>query len=169
MTPDTPDISIVTPSFNQGRFIEAALESVHQEKNSGIEIEHIVFDACSSDETVSILDRWSGRARWVSEPDRGQAHAVNKGILAARGPIIGWLNSDDIYYPGALPAVLAVFRENPQIDVVYGLADHVDVFGVPFEAYPTEPWDFSTFRDVLHLPASGLHAQKRARSTWLAR
>lgn len=132
-------ISIVTPSFNQGRFIGRTLQSVADQGVEGLE--HLVMDGGSKDETVAVLQAFRPAVRWVSEPDRGQTDALNKGIRVARGEIIGWLNSDDVYYPGAVAAVLQVFAAEPDVDVVYGMADHIDADDVVFEAYPTEPWD----------------------------
>ena len=137
-------VSVVTPSFNQGQFLERTLASVaHQE---GIEIEHVVFDGGSTDGTVEVLTHFVPPVRWVSKKDRGQTDAVNKGICATDGEIIGWLNSDDIYYSGAVEKVVNYFQVHPDVDVVYGKADHVDIEDVPFEEYPTEPWDLERLK-----------------------
>ncbi len=138
-------VSIVTPSYNQGRFIGRTLSSVASQKVD--ELEHIVFDAGSSDETLDVL-RAAANVRWKSEPDGGQAHAVNKGLAIATGEIIGWLNSDDVYYPGAVQAALDLFAIEPDVDVVYGLADHIDVDDHPYEAYHTESWNPARLREV---------------------
>src|SRR6185437_12218473 len=101
-------ISVVTPSFNQAAFIEEALWSV---KNQGYPwVEHLVMDGGSTDETVSILKRYSSQTgwehlKWVSEPDNGQSDALNKGFRVATGDIIGWLNSDDRYRTGCFQAI----------------------------------------------------------------
>src|SRR6476661_1844184 len=118
-------VSVVTPSYNQGPFIQRTLKSVASQ--GGAEIDHVVFDGGSTDETVDVLQRFGNGIKWTSEKDKGQTDAVNKGIRATNGEIIGWLNSDDIYYPGAIARVGAFFEDHPDIDVVYGMADHIDL------------------------------------------
>ena len=118
-------VSIITPSFNQARFIERTLESVHRQRGL-FELEHIVIDGGSTDGTVGILRRWDGRVRWVSEQDEGQADALNKGLAMAGGDVIGWLNSDDLYEEGALSAVAEVFASQPGTAWLYGKVRIVD-------------------------------------------
>ena len=93
-----PRVSIVTPSYNQGQFIEDTLLSVKNQDYPSIE--HIIVDGGSTDNTLEILQKYEGSysMRWVSEPDRGQSDAVNKGFRMANGEIVGWLNSDDCYF-----------------------------------------------------------------------
>jgi glycosyltransferase involved in cell wall biosynthesis len=127
-----PKFSIVTPSFNQGAFIEEAIRSVWKQNYRNCE--HVVVDGGSTDHTVAFLQklcRTEGETtlRWSSEPDRGQAHALNKGFALATGDIIGWLNSDDRYRPGAFRKIAAIFSQHPEIDLVYGDYTLMDVHG----------------------------------------
>jgi glycosyltransferase involved in cell wall biosynthesis len=144
-------VSIVTPSFNQGQFIERTLESVCSQKDSlpaDVDFEYVVYDGGSTDNTKDVLQKFTSKVTWVSELDNGQAHAVNKGLMHTDGDIIGWLNSDDVYYPNAIKKVVDFFNANPKIDVVYGMAEHIDVDDKAFEAYPTEPWSFGRLKET---------------------
>ena len=107
-----PKLSIITPSFNQGRFLEETILSV---LNQGYEsLEYIVIDGGSTDESVSIIKRYeSNLAYWVSEKDRGQVHAINKGLERATGEYFAFINSDDVYLPGAFNAVMSYFADHP--------------------------------------------------------
>lgn len=109
--------SIVTPSYNQGRFIRDCIESVLQQQ--GVSWEHIVIDGGSTDETLDILRSYP-HLQWVSEPDKGMSDAINKGFLRARGRWLMWLNTDDYLLPGALARVDAFARAHPEADVIYG-------------------------------------------------
>jgi glycosyltransferase involved in cell wall biosynthesis len=116
-------ISIVTPSYNQQAFIKAALESVKNQKYPLVE--HLVYDGGSADGTVEILQALSGKPgwehlHWVSESDKGQSDALNKGFRMATGELVGWLNSDDRYRPGCFNAVISAADKYPEIDVFYG-------------------------------------------------
>ena len=142
----TLSMSIITPSMNQGRFIPETIDSVLTQDVE--DREYFVVDGGSTDETVEILRRYDDRVGWVSEPDRGQAHAVNKGIAVTSGDIIGWLNSDDVYAPGALAAARDAFEANPEADVVFGRADHIDAGGNVVGAYPVEPVSLDRLRET---------------------
>jgi len=105
-------LTIITPSFNQGRFLEETILSVLSQGHQPLE--YIVIDGGSTDDSVSIIRRYEDRlAYWVSEKDRGQVHAINKGLERATGDIIAFINSDDVYLPGAFNAVMAHFTDNP--------------------------------------------------------
>lgn len=137
---DLPFISVVTPSLNQGRFIERTIQSVVEQR--GAPFEYLVMDGGSTDETLDILRRYSGRLQWVSEPDKGQADAVNKGFGEAKGEIFGWLNSDDVYRPGALAVVGRFFRDHPEVEWCYGGGEHIDQEDRIIASYPTEDFRF---------------------------
>jgi glycosyltransferase involved in cell wall biosynthesis len=125
-------ISIVTPSLNQGRFIAQALESVRAQKCGNVE--HLVYDGGSSDETLGILCARMGSSEWAhlrfrSEPDAGQSAALNRGFDEARGEIVGWLNADDRYTRGCFMHVQRAFAEDPALDVLYGDIAEIDERG----------------------------------------
>jgi glycosyltransferase involved in cell wall biosynthesis len=111
-------ISVITPSFNQAQYIEATIQSVLAQNY--FPTEHLVIDGRSTDSTLSVLQRYQSHLRWVSEPDHGQADAINKGLRQASGELVAWLNSDDVYLPGALHQVARFFAGQPAVDVVYG-------------------------------------------------
>ena len=123
-----PKISVITPSFNQGMFIERTIRSVLDQGYPNLE--YIIIDGGSTDETVSILKRYSSRlAYWISEPDGGQAHAINKGLAAATGDIIAYLNSDDYYLPGTFDTLGRYATGHPDCDIFHGRCDIVDQSG----------------------------------------
>jgi glycosyltransferase involved in cell wall biosynthesis len=128
---DLPLVSIITPSYNQARFLEAALRSVLDQDYPNIE--YLVVDGASADGSVDIIRRYADRLTWwVSEKDSGQSEAINKGLHKARGGIVGWLNSDDIYLPGAVASAVTAFQSHPQAAVVYGDALAIDADGRSF-------------------------------------
>lgn len=125
---DWPRISIVTPSFNQAAFLEETIRSVLLQDYP--DVEYIIVDGGSTDGSVEIIrkyERWL--TYWVSEPDRGQCHAINKGWAHATGKIWAWLNSDDTYLPNAFDRVVGCMRRHPGTQLVYGSARFVDASG----------------------------------------
>jgi glycosyltransferase involved in cell wall biosynthesis len=118
MTQNQPLVSIITPSFNKGPYIEETIESIRNQTYP--HIEHIVIDGGSTDNTPAILKKYNGQLSWISEPDRGQSDAINKGWRIARGDIIAYLNADDTYTPDAVMTAVAYFNENPGVGLVYG-------------------------------------------------
>jgi glycosyltransferase involved in cell wall biosynthesis len=116
-------ISVITPSFNQGRFLRDCIESVRTQE--GVEWEHIVIDGGSTDETLEILKSFP-HLQWISEPDLGQSDAINKGFLRATGDWVMWLNGDDYLLPGALAAIREYAQGHAEADVLYGDWDFVD-------------------------------------------
>jgi glycosyltransferase involved in cell wall biosynthesis len=130
-----PLVTIVTPSFNQARFLRAAIESVLSQDYPAVE--YIVMDGGSTDGSAGVAAEYSGRLNWISEKDRGQAHAINKGFQRARGDIVAWLNSDDLLLPGAVRAAVEALERAPGAGGVYGGGVRIDAEGReigPFEA-----------------------------------
>jgi glycosyltransferase involved in cell wall biosynthesis len=114
-----PTISIVTPSLQHGRFLERTLASIVGQQYPALE--YVVQDGGSTDETLDVLRRFEPRlSSWASEPDGGQADAVNRGFARTTGEVMGWLNSDDLLLPGALATIGRLFTSRPDVDVVYG-------------------------------------------------
>jgi glycosyltransferase involved in cell wall biosynthesis len=146
MSDSLPLVTIVTPSFNQGRFIRETLESVFTQDYP--RIEYLVMDGGSTDETLDVLRSHGSRVVWVSEPDRGQAHAINKAWRRARGEIIAYLNSDDRYLPGAVGKAVIALQANPDAVGVYGEGYHVDQAGRILERYPTEPFSLARLEEA---------------------
>src|SRR5258708_17772127 len=116
-------ISIITPSYNQGRFIEDAIQAVLAQDYP--DFEHIIVDNCSSDNTLEILRKYP-HLKWVSEPDEGQSDALNKGFGLSGGEVLGWLNCDDFYLPGAFHAAAEALRDE-EIHGVYSDLKFCDI------------------------------------------
>src|SRR5687767_6530831 len=152
-------VTIITASFEQGRYIRRTIESVLAQGVAGLE--YLVHDGGSTDETLTVLAAYDGRLRWVSERDRGQSHAINKGLAAARGEIVGWLNSDDTYAPRALADVLAYFAANPEADVVYGDARYIGEQDEDLSPYPVKAWSVERLRADCFLAQPAVFLRRR--------
>ena len=132
-----PLVSIITPSFNQARYLEQALRSVQDQGYP--RLEHIVIDGGSTDGSLEILERHQAKLSfWSSEPDRGQADAINKGLRLARGEFVAWLNSDDAYLPGAVAEAVEALEQDPGLGMVYadGLMVDSDLRLLDRHTYP---------------------------------
>lgn len=135
-----PLVSVVMPSLNQAEFIAAAIDSVLGQDYPAIEL--IVADGASSDGTPALLARRAAadaRLRWTSAADDGPAQALNRALGGVRGTLVGWLNSDDLYAPGAVARAVAAFAAHPDWLLAYGEAVHVDAAGAVLGPYPTRP------------------------------
>lgn len=141
-------ISIVTPSFNHARFIERTIDSVISQRGD-FELDYRVHDGGSTDGTLEILRRYESRLRWTSERDGGQVDAINKGLRAAEGDIVGWINSDDVLLPGALARVAAAFDANPSVDWVHGRCEIIDVDDKPMRRWISAYKHFRARRHTL--------------------
>lgn len=132
-------VSVVTPSYNQAQYLEQTMRSVLDQDYP--HIEYFVMDGGSTDGSLEIIQKHASRlAGWVSEKDKGQADAVNKGFARANGEIIGWLNSDDIYYPGAITGAVNAFKEHPEASIVFSDVNSIDSQGQPFNRMVFGDW-----------------------------
>ena len=134
-----PRISIITPSYNQADFLEQTIRSVLCQDVD--ELEYIIVDGGSTDGSVEIIRKYEEQLTWwVSEPDRGQAEAINKGLARSRGEIVAWLNSDDLYAPGALREAVKVLAEDQKLGMAYGNAVSIDRNGRPLNDMAFDDW-----------------------------
>lgn len=156
-----PMISIVTPSFNQGTFIEETIRSLVLQGYPNLE--YIIVDGGSTDETVDIIKKYEPWITyWVSEPDRGQTDAVNKGFLRSNGEILAWLNSDDTFEPGALHSIAIFMARNPKIDVVYGNVKIIDEYSHKLTELRSVPFNAQAFLyETVHIAAQSAVFWKR--------
>jgi glycosyltransferase involved in cell wall biosynthesis len=147
-----PLVSIVTPSFNQEAFLEFTIESVLAQDYPNLE--YIIIDGGSADGSLEIIRRFESRlAYWCSEPDAGQTEAINKGFARARGDVLAWLNSDDVYRPGAVSAAVRSLEKYPEVGMVYGQADYIDESGATVGCFPAAPTDLGRLRQGhVHIP-----------------
>ena len=151
-----PLITVITPSFNQGQFIERTIKSVLSQEGD-FYLEYIVLDAGSTDGSVEIIRKYDRllkegglpvkclgiEYKWFSGPDKGQADAVNKGLKMASGEIIGWLNSDDTYCEGAIERIAKEFSKNPGVDIIYGKCNLIDRDDLPMGTFRVLPFNLN--------------------------
>lgn len=145
-------VSIVTPSFNQAAYLEATIQSVLSQDYPNLE--YIIIDGGSTDGSVEIIKRYQDRlAYWVSEADKGQTDAINKGFSHADGEILAWLNSDDTYEPGAVKKAVAALAENPAASMVYGNANFINTEARVIGRFPAAQTGYRRLRQgYVHIP-----------------
>jgi glycosyltransferase involved in cell wall biosynthesis len=140
-----PQVSIITPSYNQAPFLEATIRSVLDQDYP--RLEYIVVDGGSTDGSLDILRRYESRlAALISEPDRGQTDAINKGFAMATGDVLAYLNSDDTYYAGAVAEAVTYLQAHPEVGMVHGDAFYIDEDGHPVARFPSAPTSHRNLR-----------------------
>ncbi|MBI4546968.1 MAG: glycosyltransferase [Ignavibacteriae bacterium] len=154
-----PTISIITPSFNQGQYLEETIRSVIEQEGDFC-IDYLIMDGGSTDNSVEIIRKYDDlinrkklplncrgiSLRWISEKDDGQADAINKGIQQTRGEILSYINSDDLYFPGAFGQVIKQFQSHPEYDFVYGDGDVIDEKGMLLWEWLSRPYDHAIIK-----------------------
>ena len=145
-------VSIVTPSFNQNRYIEKTIQSVLAQDYP--QIEYMIIDGGSTDGTVEVIKNYEDQlAWWVSEKDRGQTDAINKGFARARGDILAWINSDDTYEPNAVGAAVRYLQEHPDVGMVYGDCNYINESGKVIGRFKSAQTDYRLLRQGhTHIP-----------------
>ena len=148
-----PRVSIVTPSYNQGEYIEDTIKSVLAQDYPNLE--YIIIDGGSTDNSVEIIKKYADKydfIQWVSEKDRGQSHAINKGFKRSSGEIVAWLNSDDVYEENAINNQVKVLNDNPEIMLVFGDAIIEDEeTGIKEKFATAEEFDYYRLIHIRHM------------------
>ena len=149
---DLPLVSIITPSYNQARFLEFTIRSVLEQDYP--HLEYILVDGGSTDGSLDIIRRYAGRfAWWVSERDLGQTDAINKGFAQANGHILAWLNSDDTYEPHAVSEAVEFLQGHSEVGLVYGDTNYIDGNGRVIGRFPAAQTDYQRLRrGYVHIP-----------------
>ncbi len=152
MKPYLPLVSIVTPSFNQARFLEATIQSVLSQNYP--RLEYMIVDGGSTDGSLEIIKKYASRLTWwISEKDQGQTDALNKGFGHARGDILAWLNSDDTYESGAVASAAKYLQMHREVGLVYGDANYIDENGRRLGRFPAAQTDLRRLRQgYVHIP-----------------
>ncbi len=149
---EKPLVSIVTPSFNQAQFLRLTIESVLSQDYP--KIEYIIIDGASSDGSVEIIKVYENRVSyWESIPDKGQTDAINKGFAKAKGKYLAWLNSDDVYHPGAVAEAVSYLETHPEVGLVYGDCDFIDASDQKIGQFPAAQTGLARLRrGYVHIP-----------------
>jgi len=157
-TLSSASISLITPSLNQAAFLEATIQSILQQ--NVVNLEYIIIDGGSTDSTVEIIQQYQEElTNWVSEPDKGQYHALNKGFAQTEGEIMGWLNADDLYTPWALQLVVDIFTSLPQVEWLTTLAPlKWDEYGRAVHIHRLEGYSQAGFYRADYLPGARPYA-----------
>ena len=147
-----PLVSIITPSFNQAKFLEATIQSVFEQDYP--HIEYIIVDGGSTDGSVDVIKKYEEKlAWWVSEKDKGQTDAINKGFARATGEILAWINSDDSYNPQAVGQAVKYLIENPEVAMVYADCNFVNETGQVIGKFNSAQTDYRRLREgYVHIP-----------------
>jgi glycosyltransferase involved in cell wall biosynthesis len=147
-----PLVSIVTPSFNQASYLRAAMQSVLDQDYPNIE--YLVIDGSSTDSSVDLIKKYSAKlAFWVSEPDRGQTDAINKGFARVTGKYLAWLNADDRLNHYAVAESVDFMESHPDVGLVYGDADYIDSRGRVIGRFPAAQTNYAALRrGYVHIP-----------------
>jgi glycosyltransferase involved in cell wall biosynthesis len=165
---DQPLVTIITPSFNQAQFLTATYNSVISQSYPNIE--YLIVDGGSSDESVNLIREWAAAKKsrlswWVSEKDRGQADAINKGFARGNGEIIAWLNSDDLYMKGAVEKAVRAFNAYPDVGLIFSNVFSIDMDGKLINTMRYEDWGLSDLMAFNIIGQPGVFMRKEALDT----
>lgn len=159
--PKLPLVSIVTPSFNQAEFLEKTIQSVLMQDYPYIE--YIVIDGGSTDGSVDVIKKYQDKIKvWVSEPDRGQTDAINKGFAKATGEVFAWINSDDTYNPKAVGEAVLYLIENPNVAMVYADCNFIDEHDNVIGKFSAKQTNYKLLREgFVHIPQQTMFFRKK--------